>query len=361
MKCADCHGDRGLGDGTSAATLKDDWGFQLRPNNFTRGIYKGGGTNKDIYLRFTTGMNGTPMPSYKSDLKEEERWALVHYVKSLAGSKVAIQTGQMKLLARRTDQELKLNPHDRVWDKIEPVQIPMMLIWQRQQATEAVSFKALHNGKNIAFLLEWEDKIVNSQFIRHHDFTDGAALQFYSGEKPPNFTMGQFDKPVNIWFWRMDRQMDIVSFKDVESVYKWMTADDYIFETMRYPKSMDKSLHMEIFPAPKHNRLYLSGWGAGNILSNPERGTAVENLLAHQFATLKPLPKDQQTVTGHGAWADGKWSVIFIRSMENKGAEEVQFRPGNFLHTALAAWDGAQEDRDGKKSVTCWQSLLIEK
>ena len=32
-------------------------------------------------------MNGTPMPSFANELSDEDRWSLVHFVKSLAEQK----------------------------------------------------------------------------------------------------------------------------------------------------------------------------------------------------------------------------------------------------------------------------------
>lgn len=87
-KCWECHGEKGLGDGPSAKTLKDDQGRQIKAYDFTRGDYKGGGTGKDIYRTFNTGLTGTPMPSYADSIpKEKDRWDLVHYVKSLERKK----------------------------------------------------------------------------------------------------------------------------------------------------------------------------------------------------------------------------------------------------------------------------------
>lgn len=64
MECWACHGVSGKGDGKSANTLKDDWGYKIKPFNFTLGNYKGGKDNRSIYKTFNTGLNGTPMPSY---------------------------------------------------------------------------------------------------------------------------------------------------------------------------------------------------------------------------------------------------------------------------------------------------------
>lgn len=87
LKCGQCHGPEGRGDGPAAATAVDDHGESTAPLDFTVGLYKGGSTPQDVYRTFVTGLDGTPMPSYGDSLpSEEDRWALVHYVRSLSRS-----------------------------------------------------------------------------------------------------------------------------------------------------------------------------------------------------------------------------------------------------------------------------------
>ena len=83
MGCGECHGTTGRGDGPAAATLVDDWGNTIRPFDFTSGPLKGGASAADVYRTFTTGLNGTPMPSYQDILSDEDRWHLVSYILSL--------------------------------------------------------------------------------------------------------------------------------------------------------------------------------------------------------------------------------------------------------------------------------------
>jgi len=64
LKCWDCHGTKGKGDGPSAPTLKDSKGKKIAAWNFTRGAYKGGASAIAIYRTFNTGLDGTPMPSF---------------------------------------------------------------------------------------------------------------------------------------------------------------------------------------------------------------------------------------------------------------------------------------------------------
>lgn len=84
MQCAACHGEKGRGDGDSAPTLKYDNGKPIKPADFTHPEhFKGGPTVRDIYRTFSTGLDGTPMPSYADTLTEEQRWQLAFYVLSL--------------------------------------------------------------------------------------------------------------------------------------------------------------------------------------------------------------------------------------------------------------------------------------
>ena len=85
MKCAECHGEKGKGDGPSAASLYDNWGNPIRPYDFTTGGFlKSGPAPQDLFKAFSTGLDGTPMPSFSDYLTPDQRWDLVHYVMSLS-------------------------------------------------------------------------------------------------------------------------------------------------------------------------------------------------------------------------------------------------------------------------------------
>ncbi len=84
MQCMQCHGPKGKGDGPSAAGLEDDAGLPIVPRDFTdAGQFVGSSDPKGIYQTFTTGLDGTPMPSFADFLDESQRWQLVWYVISL--------------------------------------------------------------------------------------------------------------------------------------------------------------------------------------------------------------------------------------------------------------------------------------
>ena len=84
MQCEQCHGTKGKGDGPSAAGLEDDAGLPIVPRDFSDASqFVGSSDPKGIYQTFTTGLDGTPMPSFADFLDETQRWQLVWYVISL--------------------------------------------------------------------------------------------------------------------------------------------------------------------------------------------------------------------------------------------------------------------------------------
>ncbi|HEX6722294.1 MAG TPA: c-type cytochrome [Burkholderiaceae bacterium] len=84
MQCAKCHGPLGKGDGPSADELTDDSGLPIKPRDFSdASMFVAASDPRGVYQTFTTGLDGTPMPSFADFLKEDERWQLVWYVMSL--------------------------------------------------------------------------------------------------------------------------------------------------------------------------------------------------------------------------------------------------------------------------------------
>jgi mono/diheme cytochrome c family protein len=104
VQCWKCHGVTGEANGPSAATLTDDLGRPIAAYNFVEGSRpKCGSTDQDIYRIFMTGLDGTPMPSFADNIKPDEAWDLVFYLRSLMS-----QPSKEKALA----QQLGLKPVD---------------------------------------------------------------------------------------------------------------------------------------------------------------------------------------------------------------------------------------------------------
>jgi mono/diheme cytochrome c family protein len=104
VQCWKCHGVQGQANGPSAATLTDDLGRAILPYNFTEGSRpKCGDTDQDIYRIFMTGLDGTPMPSFADNIKPEEAWDLVFYLRTFMS-----QPSKEKAMAK----QLGLKPVD---------------------------------------------------------------------------------------------------------------------------------------------------------------------------------------------------------------------------------------------------------
>lgn len=88
MNCWSCHGKDGRGYGPSAATLTDSKGYPITPFDFTSGSrFKCGESDQDMFRDLVTGLDGTPMPSFASAMNTDQRWDVVHYIRSLSGHK----------------------------------------------------------------------------------------------------------------------------------------------------------------------------------------------------------------------------------------------------------------------------------
>ena len=303
-KCWECHGKSGRGDGPAAPTLKDDAGDPIRPTNLRKGWrYKGGRDAADIFMRLSTGMDGTPMPSYADALAEDERWALAHYVRSLQTAEEPSAT--VVLRASRVAAPVPDGPDDPRWRPTPYLAVPLagQVIarprWQ-SPAVDALTVRALWEGRAIAFLLEWDDPVQDMA----REPRDAVRLQFpltvARGPERPHFFLGNPGRPVALWHWR-----------------------------------------------------------AG---ARATGGAAVVKERAEGFRTpLVALPADAQDVRGRGVWRDGRWRVVLTRALApGDPRTDVTFTPGRLLPFAVQAWDGANGEHGLRMSLSSWSYVVLD-
>lgn len=212
-KCAQCHGPSGRGDGPSASGMKDEWGHPIRPVNFTKGWrFRGGDRIEDIYRTFTTGFNGTPMPSFVDAIPDaRDRWALAAYVKSLSRP---LQTGQV-LRARRLAGDVPADPWAKAWVDADSVDFPLagQIILDPRWFTPAhdvITARALYNDRELAILLEWDDGTHGTG--QGGKPPDQVAIQSPAarrpGEEKPYFVLGDAGHPVDYWRWSAAQRLE---------------------------------------------------------------------------------------------------------------------------------------------------------
>ena len=112
LQCGKCHGSDGRGAGAVTTTFEDDWRMPLRAADLTEPwTFHGGATSRDIYLRFRTGMTGTPMPSFADAASDAEMWDLANYVVSLARKPVWSMTAdEIQQFYARQQAQAKADP-----------------------------------------------------------------------------------------------------------------------------------------------------------------------------------------------------------------------------------------------------------
>jgi DMSO reductase family type II enzyme heme b subunit len=332
VECWKCHGDEGRGDGPSALKLKDDLRNRIWPFDLTKGwMYKNGHSVRDIYMTFTTGLNGTPMPSYVDTIKEEDRWNLAHYISSLIEEEK--EETEVVFVSKPVDKELPLDPDDPIWGEADPLTVPLsgqVITPPRWQipSVESVAIRSLYNFKEIGFLLEWNDK---SMDVKHEEksisevekidtykkldlsiegkmevLRDQLNLQFPvkipEGPQKPHFFLGSPGSPVNIWQWKAD------------------------------------------FRFTQENR------------------SPVQELNARGFKSpLTQQPSGSQSVRGMGKWEGGRWKLVLIRSMTTDDpVMDIQVEPGKLIPIALHVWDGSNGERELMMAISSWYYLLLD-
>lgn len=297
LECWKCHGDAGRGNGPSAFELEDDWGFPILPADLTQNwTFKGGGTVDDIYMRFSTGMNGTPMPAFGSDvINNEERWHLANYVRSLSPE----QRPRVRAVveAVRIDGELPNAPDDAAWEQARRYYYPLagQIVMEPRLYTpsiRSVFVQALYNDDEFALRVTWNDRTEN---LGDDGPPDAVAVQFPSvlpeGQEKPYFILGDPDHPVNLW--------------------RWSAA-----------------------------------------------GQDVEELTATGVGTESP--QSDQSLAGSARFDDGQWQVVLRRSLNTDDSADIQFERETFIPVAFMVWNGYFGESGGEMSISSWYSLYLK-
>ncbi|MFQ5682213.1 MAG: ethylbenzene dehydrogenase-related protein [Candidatus Binatia bacterium] len=353
--CASCHGATAKGDG-----VKKQWdveGFPTRPRDLTAGVFKGSPDPLQLYRRIIAGIPGSPMPM-NSWAYGNDAWHLVHFIRSLSSDeqRERVEMKKFQIVATRV-KKVPDNPDSGTWRLAQPVNLHLMPLWWRSQRPEELTVRALYDRKELALLLVWADQTHDHTAIRPQDFRDAAAVEFSLTRDPPFFAMGEKGKSVNIWMWKSERQADLEpAFQDLDKIYPNLGIDSYP-NLLRSPVEQPSRNALTL----KSDKTFVTGWGAGNIVSDPQRKSPAEDLTAQGFGTLRARPRIDQKVNAKGIYGVGAYRVIFRRALKPSGKHAPKFQPGTAVPVAFAVWNGSAGDRDGKKSVTIWQELKIAK
>lgn len=299
-KCFECHGVDGHGDGN--LTMKDEWGNPIVPAdlykcwNF-RGNRRDPYNPRNIFREVSTGLNGTPMPSFAEILSIEARWDVANFVISLC-PKQKIDMVQRRPVTRFVvrpryiNSALPTQPEDPAWQALEPQYVwliqPAVLDTNRKfvQLLDNLWLKVLYNDKEISWFMEWDDRNKSSAtpnaLARKGNIREVAAYEDDPG----------FGDEVGMMFWNDE--------KSLLDVWQWESA--------------------------------------GTVREYTARGALA------QAISLEERSKHLVKVV-YSDYKNGRWRVILTRELTvRKPKEAVQFEPAQPIQTDFFAWDGHNGD-----------------
>ena len=355
-KCVECHGAEGRGDG-NAFNLKDDWGFSIQPANWHkcwnfRGSRQDPYNVKNIFRTFSTGVNGTPMPSFADNTTVEERWHIANFVNSLCereadGTPLSIDllTDKPKvnfvLSSGAVEGEISADPENEMWTKRARRIIAMggQITHKPRNFVNRIDdmwMKSVYNDTHVAFMFQWDDR------------TKSVA----EGKLPWPPTSVNID--VKEQDPKTGEEGSIASRQNNYTVYNDAVA-------------METAVKWKELPAPIKPR-YLFGsneqfpvdimkWEADGSL-RAFKGTGWDK----DFEERDNYEESSKLLFSE--WKNGRWTVIIQRPMGNKKDqdydEDTFFEMGQYIPTVFFAWDGHNGDAGRKMAVSAFYYTFLE-
>ena len=256
--CVKCHGTLGRGDGPSASTLKDDLGHPIRAADLAQNwTFRGGSSREDIFRTMSTGLNGTPMPSFLEALKPEERWAITDFILSLSGGNGPGYTNLV--VAKHVQDPIDLAKGSAIFESARVARFPVVgQIMEPGRSfhppATSVTVQAIYDAESIALLVRWHDMSADktgknapslpvppeeeeaaataaapaaqesqqaadpfaeaagaTPAAAPSEFSDAVAIQIPSqvptGARKPYFIFGDGQNSVDLWFFNLARPL----------------------------------------------------------------------------------------------------------------------------------------------------------
>ena len=354
LGCARCHGDLGRTDGISAPTMKDDWGNTIRSADLTRRwTFRGGPKREDIFRAFSTGLNGTPMPSFVDALSLEQRWDLANYTYSLSESDTP--TYATVVIAKKVQKEI--DPNDaKLFEDTEAAYFPVIgqIVQPGREfhpPCNGISVRTVYNETDIAFELTWHDMGAETSGKNGPEIAVPAAED--EGEKPA--AKPAVEGGGNVWG---EEEQAAPAAKSEGSVWGEEEAgagapaapasefSDAV--AIQLPVALPTTIRKPYFIfGDKGNPVNL--WFAD--LAKKQAGL----YLAQGSNSLEALGPRKLGVASH--YDKGEWRVVFKRPLRSQG--EISFEEGAFIPVAFSLWDGLARERGNKRALTNWWTVYL--
>ncbi len=355
LGCVRCHGDAGRGEGPSAPTLKDDLNHPIRAADLTqRWTFRGGPRREDIFRTFSTGLNGTPMPSFFDAVTEPDRWALTDYVYSLGESDTP---GYATLLvARPLDDDIDVSKGAALFEGAASARFPV--IGQIMEpgrafapAANAVEVRAVYDSQRIAFEVRWHDMRADTQAtnaptlevpLAEEELAAPAAAESAGGETDiwgqpvaPASPAPKSGSEAGGDFWgeapgaAPEGTAPAAEFSDAIALQLPAAAPEGVTKPYFLFGDASKPVDVWFLELASQKLHQFTGRGSTSL-------TAVEG----------------GEVEASGRYEAGVWSASFARSL--RSTTSVSFAEGQFVPVAFSVWDGTARERGNRRGITQW-------
>jgi mono/diheme cytochrome c family protein len=353
--CVKCHGTLGRGDGPSAPTLTDDWGHPIRPADLAQPwTFRGGPSREDIFRTMSTGLNGTPMPSFLEALTPEQRWAITDFIVSLSGSN---GPGYSNLvIAKHVQDPIDLAKGAASFASAPAARFPIVgQIMEPGRSfhppATSVTVQAIYDADSIALLVRWHDMSAqkagkNGPSLPVPQEEEEEVATAPTGEsggagaggsvfgdaevkptpagQPPN-PFAETETPAA----QPSEFSDAVSIQIPSQTPTGARKPYFIFGDSQ------NSVDLWFFDLARPDPLQFTGRGSADV-----------------------APNATGDITGAASYDQGEWSVIFKRPL--RASSGPPFTPGEFLPIAFSVWDGFSRERGNRRGLTLWNSIYVE-
>ena len=378
-KCIECHGLEGRGDG-NAFNLKDDWGFSIQPADWHK-CWNFRGSRQDpynvanIFRTFSTGLNGTPMPSFADTTSVDERWEIANYVNALCERQhdIDIAEGQVTapiaqalaeaeplaidpltdkpksnfvIPAKYVEGALPADEHDERWKLV-----PRRWIALGGQIThkprnfvnrlDDVWVQTLYNDTHLAIMFRWDDRTKSVQAEEPEwDATEVNLEDYGVAEQGPQGTTFSEDP--------FHQESIAAKQKDGYPVYNDGIA-------VQFP------IKWQELPAPRKPRYF---WGDETFPVDLTKWTADGTLGVYEGTgwdqDFTEVDFQEEVEVVKAEWANGRWTVIIQRPLKGDYDEVAYLERGQYIPLVLFAWDGHNGDVGRKMAVSAFYYLVME-
>jgi cbb3-type cytochrome c oxidase subunit III len=345
--CLKCHGNLGRGDGPSAPTLTDDLGVPIRAANLTQNwTFRGGPTREDIFRTMSTGLNGTPMPSFADSLSVEQRWAITDFILSLSGTDGPGYTNLV--VAKPVQDAIDLAKGAASFESAPVAHFP--IIGQIMEPGRAfhppatqVSVQAIYDAESIALLVRWHD--MGADKTGKNDPSLQVPIEEEEASPGPvkpsatdpfgDAVAAPAQTPADPFAEPAATSAPASEFSDAVAIQIPTTVPTGARKPYFLFGDATNSVDLWYFDLSREAPLQFTGRGSADI-----------------------TPNDTGDVTGVASYDQGEWSVIFKRPLRPSAG--AAFSTGTFLPIAFSVWDGFSRERGNRRGLTAWYSVYLE-